>query len=337
MTPRVLHDPPAPGSDLWKKTITASKIPAMLTDKSTGEFLGIDYFSAFERWHMMNGTWTDEIDESKQAMFDDAHDAEDYAVNVWKRRNPGWQTNAGEIAYTDDSLPFPNVVTLDRRARRGRKFRIIEVKRPRFNKELQGNWLVQVNTQMGVSDIHEADLVLVPVYGEPEIIHLTFDPDLYWGTISDAEKFWISLQTGTPPDAGDSEHAKEIFAALNPDSDAEAEFEVPDDLMDKLLDAYADLSSVESRVITVQNLIAEQMGDAAKATYRGAKVATRSNGRFAQSRLPKEHKNLLKDPELMAPKFDPGKLKKIHPDIHAAATSSGSFTFERKAWEKNES
>ena len=83
MKPIQLKKPPAPGTPDWQRTITASKVPAMIRDRFTGEYLGIDYLSAFERFMEMTGQWEQPIDAKTQAMFDDAHDAEDYAVNVW--------------------------------------------------------------------------------------------------------------------------------------------------------------------------------------------------------------------------------------------------------------
>ena len=141
MKPIQLKKPPAPGTPDWQRTITASKVPAMIRDRFTGEYLGIDYLSAFERFMEMTGQWEQPIDAKTQAMFDDAHDAEDYAVNVWKRANPGWHTSAGEIAFTNpDALPgIPCLVTIDRRASRGRSRRIIEVKRPRKDNGVQDN------------------------------------------------------------------------------------------------------------------------------------------------------------------------------------------------------
>ena len=99
----VVKNPPAPGTDEWKRMVTASKVAPMITNKSTGDYLGIGYISAYEQFMEMAGKWERTIDADTQAMFEDAHDAEDYAVNVWKRKNPGWRTSKGEVAYTDES------------------------------------------------------------------------------------------------------------------------------------------------------------------------------------------------------------------------------------------
>lgn len=54
--------------------------------------------------------------------IDLGYDLENGIVPQWERKHPGWQTNAGEIAYTDTDLPFPNQATLDRRSKRGAGF-----------------------------------------------------------------------------------------------------------------------------------------------------------------------------------------------------------------------
>ena len=337
----VMKNPPRPGTPEWRGMITASKAPAMVRypegHENAGEYLGCDYFSAFERWHMMNGTWSEDIDADKQAMFDDAHDAEDYAANVWLRANPGWQLNNGEIAYHDpewriDGEEVPHCVTLDRRARRGSRRAIIECKRPRKNNGVQDNWWIQVILQMGISGIHEAYIVIVPVYGTPEIHTVEWDEVAFSRIKADCEAFYLSLLAGEPPAVGDSEHAKEIFDAMHPDPSGET-VEVPVDLMDALLTAYDRLAAAEKEEAEARNAVMEFMGDASRAEYEGQTVAKRSTGKFAQSRIPEEDKHLLTDPDLMSPKFDAGKLKKRYPEVHAAAQGAGSFTFERKAWQ----
>lgn len=330
----VVKNPPAPGTDEWKRMVTASKVAPMITNKSTGDYLGIGYVSAYEQFMEMAGKWERTIDADTQAMFEDAHDAEDYAVNVWKRKNPGWRTSKGEIAYTDESLPFPNLVTLDRRAVRGRAKRIIEVKRPRVPRGVEDKWLVQVQFQMGVSGIHQADLVEVPVYGQPVIHKIEFDQGLYDGICKDAEKFYNLIELDFPPAAGDSEHAKEILAALNPVDDTQPPVQLDQDMMDGLLDAWKNLKAAEDRATEWENMVTERMGQAPKSEYDGRVVATRPAPRFAVSRVPKDMKKHLSDPDVTSTKLDPKKLRKKYPDVYDAALGDSKVTFKRKDWLK---
>ncbi|RAV34745.1 hypothetical protein [Corynebacterium heidelbergense] len=333
MSHELVRNPPAPGTDEWKKLVTASKIPAMARD-ADGAYLGIDYVSAWERYHEMTGQWSQPIDAATQAMFDDAHDAEDYAVNVWLRQHPGWQANRGEVAYRDPDLGFPNMVTLDRRARIGSKRRILEVKRPRRDDGVRDNWWAQVIFQMGVSGIREADIIIAPVYGTPSIHTVEWDEDAFDNLCADAADFYRLILDGTPPDVGDSVHAREVFTALNPRADEAREFDVPVDLMDELTTAWRRQADADRAVRDAENRLMQQAGDARRCVFDGAPVMTRKAGRFARSRLPKDDATaqLLADYMEPKPQLDTTRLKREQPDLYAQAVGADTYTMERKAW-----
>lgn len=328
--PEVITNPPAPGTPQWRRLVTASKIPAMIRDPDTGDYMGVDYVTAFERWHQMAGTWSQTITPETQAMYDDARDAEDYGANVWLRAHPGWQANRGEVAYRDAAWDVPHLVTLDRRARRGRRRHIIEVKRPRKDSGVRDAWWAQVQFQMGISGIHEATIVIVPVYGMPTIHPVEFEPIAFERIRADAAAFHRSLEDGTPPAAGDSEHAANILAAINPNPDQDAAHEVPRSQMDELAAAWAELDRAQRRARQAENTVMEAMGDAARAVCDGRTVATRRAGRFARGRFPRPE--LLEEFTVSKPTLDTRALKAAHPDLYAAAVGAPSFAFERKAW-----
>lgn len=327
--------PPAPGSKEWGEIITASKVPAMITDKTTGLYLGLGYYSAYEMYAQMKGEWEEDLTPDKQAMFDDAHDAEDYAVNVWKRANPGWRTGKGEVAFSDPTLPFPNLVTLDRRASRGRARRIIEVKRPRVSRGVTDGWLVQVTFQMGVSKIYSANLVEVPVYGKPVIHRVPFDQTLFDVIVSDAERFYQRLQLGIPPEMEGSEHERQILSALNPVNNELPPHRIDESLMVNLKTAWDELDAAQKRVNYLESVVADNMGKAPQAICGDRPVARRIKGRFSQARVPAEHKDLLKDESLMSLRFDAKKLKEAHPDVYEEALGSATYRFARDEWKED--
>lgn len=333
MTGRQLakHEMAVPGSPEHLRLITASKVPAMIRDRESGEYLGLGYEDAFTLWHEMAGLWEPPaLDERLMAR---GHWMEPAARAFWMWSNPGWKCSPGEVAYTDDSLPFPNQVTLDIRASRGRARRIIEVKSPRRDEGVHDKWLVQVQMQMHVSGIHEADVVLMPQYGEERIEHIEYDPDLAAAIVEDAAHFWDLLQAGTPPDAGDSEHAKGILAALHPTPD-DTTVDLDRETMDSLVTAWARRAAVEAEIATLENQVAASMGDASKAIFDGSVVASRTAGRFARTRLPHndEAKAAIAACTVAKPALDTKKLKAEYPDLYRAATAAPSFTFNRKAW-----
>lgn len=325
----LVHNPPAPGSPEHNAMVTASKVAAMIRAAETGDFLGLGYTSAFDLWHVMAGGTREVIDDAKQEMFDDAHDAEDYAVNVWRRRNPGWQTNKGEVAYTDLELPFPNLVTLDRRARRGSKRKIVEVKRPRKDDGLRDGWRAQTIFQMGVSGILEADLIVAPMFGRPRIYPVEWSPELYTAIVRDALAFWESIQDGTPPPAtGDSTLASQIFAERFPDP--EGEIDLPEELVERWTAAISASARAETEVSTIENEIREHMGSAAAARWNSERIVSRRSGRFSQARIPADRKDELS--QYTSRKFDAALLKKADPELYQLGLGAPTYSFERKKW-----
>ncbi|WP_420100152.1 hypothetical protein [Corynebacterium sp.] len=331
MTPRPVTDPPAPGTPEWRRMITASKVASMLRD-AAGDYLGIGYNSAFELWHQMAGLW--EPDGLDSRVLDRGHWMEASGREFWLYENPGWRISRKEVAYTDSDLQFPNLVTLDSRASRGRSRRIVEIKAPRKDQGVHDKWRAQVMFQMGVTGIHQADLVLMPQYGEERIEHIEWDPDLYAAIVDDAAHFWRLLEAGTPPDAGASEHAAQILAALHPTPDPDTAIELPVDVMDEWTTALDRSAAAEKALTTVENKVREQMGDAARASFDGRVVASRSAGRFAKTRLPKtdEAKAAVAACTVTKESLDTAALKRDHPDLYAAATAAPTYTFKRKDW-----
>lgn len=325
-----------PGSAEHRRLVTASKVPAMMRDgdqtsPTFGDYLGIGYTDAYTLWHEMAGQFTPNLPDEK--ILARGHWMEPAAREFWRWSNPGWRVSPGEVAFTDPDLPFPNQVTLDLRASRGRARRIIEVKSPRKDEGVHDKWLVQVQMQMGVSGIHEADLVLMPQWGEERIEHITFDPDLYAAIVEDAAHFWGLLQAGTPPDAGGSENAKDILAALHPRPTTEV-LDLGMDVMDQWTTAIAAEAAAARALTAVENRIREQMGDAGKACFEGSVVASRTAGRFAKTRLPKtdEATAAIAACTVDKPTLDTKKLKTDFPDLYAEGVAAPAFTFNRKAW-----
>lgn len=324
-------DMAVPGSPEHLRMITASKVPAMMRDGETGDYLGIGYTDAYTLFHEMTGAFTHSLPDER--ILARGHWMEPAAREFWRWSNPGWRVSPGEVAFTDPDLPFPNQVTLDLRASRGRARRIIEVKSPRKDEGVHDKWLVQVQMQMHVSGIHEADVVLMPQYGEERIEHIAYDQDLAAVIVDDATHFWGLLQAGTPPAAGDSEHAKDILAALHPRPATEV-LDLDMDVMDQWTTAIAAEAAATRALTAVENRIREQMGDAGKACFEGSVVASRTAGRFAKTRLPKtdEAASAVAACTVDKPTLDTKALKSEYPDLYAQGVAAPAFTFRRSEW-----
>lgn len=271
----------APGSPEWTRTITASKVPAIL---------GLSRFqSQYALWHEMAGLVEPApITESRQELFDYGHAVEHAAAAFWRYRNPGWRLSPGEVAFTDPELPFPNQVTVDRRASRGRSRRIVEVKSARSLEEwgddgtgeTPSDYAAQIVMQQHVSGLTaDADLVLWPTFGYPRIYTVAYDRDVAELIVARCAEWWESIQAGTPPELDDTVATYECLKRLHPDIERGAEVQVPRDLALAYLDTVEDRKALDKTERGYKSQLLDLMGDAEIArTDGGLVVAKRTNG-----------------------------------------------------------
>lgn len=268
------------GSPQWLRTVTASKIPAIL---------GISRFqSQYACWHEMAGhVEPAPINAQTQELFDYGHAAELAAAEYWKHRNPGWRISTGEVQYQLDDLGFPNAATIDRRASRGRARKIIEVKTAQSleawgddgSGEAPADYVAQVTWQMLVSGIHNADIVLWPTYGMPRIYPIEWDPELA-DVILKRVYLWVaSLSEGVPPELDDSVATYECVRRLHPDIERDLEVELDEDLATNYLRAVADQKLIDAELRGLKIRVLSAMQRAQYATCRGHRIADRRNGR----------------------------------------------------------
>ena len=326
MTPRILNEAPRPGTPKWRSTISGSKIPTIL---------GLNpYQTQYELWMEMSGMAEPEKLEGDH--LDWGHVAENSLAEWWLHKNPGWQLNAGEIAYTDDGLPFPNLVTLDRRARRGRAFHIVECKTSDVaslwakQEDLPAHIHAQVIGQMGVSGIHRASVVAQLGSTVPRIFEVEWEPELWEGMIPVLQGFYESLGQAEPPVPPLNLLEAIEKAALAPPTVLKAE--APAELVGEYLDLQKKKLELEDEIKHCESLLADT--DAKKLTHDGKSLATWAEGRFAAARVPDDFKHLLKDPEVMVQKFDAEKFAEKYPEIAEHATREGSFRFTPKPFLK---
>lgn len=283
---RILENPPAPGTPEWRGVISASKVPAIL---------GISRFtSQFAMWHEMAGTVEPAgMDEDRA---DWGHCAEPALAEFWKLQNPGWLLNPAkrgvrEIAYTDDSLPFPNVATIDRRAMTRKvspghpgRFHVVECKtaatmddwgRPGDADSIPMDYYAQVQFQLGVSGIPAASLVVLGPFQNPEIHEVTFDADLFAGIVDRCEKWVQSLNEGTPPPLDDSPATYEAIRGVHPDIEAGEVVEIDPATATQLLDAVASEADGKRRARRAKIDATEMMGNAQYLKCGGVKIADR--------------------------------------------------------------
>lgn len=315
MTPQIVKNAPAPGTPEWQKLVTASKVPTIL---------GLnDYETASELWMVMAGFADPEHLEGEH--LDWGHIAEDSLVSWWLHKHPGWQAGAGEIAYTDPDLPFPNMVTLDRRARRGRRFHIIECKTSTSSRlweeeaDLPAHVYSQVNFQQGVSGIHEASVVSQLGSAVPRVFPVEWDKDVFDATVEHITAWHKTLGEEEPP-----QPPADLIAALQPEPQPEKRptVEVDYEEAEDLLALVRQRNEIDTEIeVQKQKLIAAH--DGAKLKLNKKMLLSPRAGRFSKDRLPDEAKHLANDKrflkETTTTRFDSKAFAQTYPDIYATA------------------
>lgn len=324
---KVVKDPPHPGSVPHVRTITASKVPAIL---------GLDTYKTPEQlWMEMKGLSTPEPVDNTATRW--GHDAEESLVRWWLRHHPGWKAGRGEVAYTDPELPYGNLVTLDRRARRGNARHIIECKTSRSTSlwtsetELPAKVYAQVLAQMAVSGIHSATVVaqvehfgLYPIFYDVE-----FDAELWSQVSAQLAAFWESLGQDGPPELPD-----EVVDALAESRPVVQDRDVVD--LDPADTAVRQIVELQSQIYELEDRLAQVKADfeaehAGPVTVSGKAFMSRQKGRFSVKNLPVEARHLAEADECKTLKFDPAKFKEAHPDLYAHAVGAPSWRYTLKA------
>ena len=284
MASRVVTNPPTPGSDEWLRRVTASKVPAIL---------GVSRFkSQYTLWHEMAGLVDVERMDEDRATW--GHVAEKSLAEWWAYKHPGWKLNPKrrgtfEVAYTDAGLPFPNLVTLDRRgfnpaAARADRFRIIECKtaatladwgRPGEDDSIPTDYYVQTMFQMGVSGIHTTDVVVLGSATRPEIHRVEFNDAEYAAIIERCVDWQASLEMGTPPPLDESLSTYETVRGRHPDIDPDGEVQISAEDAVELLDAIHAESEAEIAARAAKIHAAELMGSAKYLKCGDVKIADR--------------------------------------------------------------
>lgn len=286
MTPRLLTDPPAPGTPEWLGVISASKIPAIL---------GISRWkSQYALWHEMAGTVEPEPMDPERAAW--GHIAEHSIAEMWKWQHPGYRLNTKhtlddgtrtfELAYTDDSLGFPNLATIDRRAIRSNRHPrwIVECKtardlddwgKPGEADAVPADYYAQVIWQMGVSGIHQATIGVLAYGSGPEFHDIEWDESMFQMMVDEARQWHNSLKDGTPPPLDDTVSTYDTIRGLHPDIERGTEIQLDRDQAVAYLDAVHAVEEAEAALTLQKSTLASLMGTAHKAMCGGVKIADR--------------------------------------------------------------
>ena len=287
----IITDAPEPGTEAWRKLITASKVPAIL---------GLSpWQSPYSIAVAMQPDYEEpELPDSKKDLFAYGHAMELGMAEYWSNKNPGWELSPGEVAYADSDIPFPNLVTVDRIATNqgtGEQV-IVEMKTisnfdslSKWGKPGQGNsvpdyYRYQVLTQMGITRIHKAYVVALSI-GPPEIHEVKWSPVEWANTLRRCTAFYRAVERGEFPSLDDSTATYEAVRGLHPEIDKDRVVVVSEDEAMDLIDAKENLSKAKDREIGAKSAMLDRLGTAQRAVCNGVVVARRQKGRNGKPEL----------------------------------------------------
>lgn len=289
----------APGSEQHTNMISPSKVAAIL---------------GFSRWQSPFGLWMEmsgrvEPDPPKD-VFDAGHDIEPYVANRWRRLNPGWLLSPGEVQFVvdPDHFGFPAVVTLDRRAVRGRARRVVEIKMARdledlekFGDDLSGDappdYTSQVLAEMlftGFTKLPGHLMVTGPFWTE-RCYPIGYDASVAAWMITEIREFWASLTLKTPPPLDDSKATYQTVRKLHPDISPDTAVQLDPDLAANYLDAYEQNKVADARLRGFKTKVLDAMGDAEAALVGKVPVANRAPHASGSVALNKARKTAAAD------------------------------------------
>jgi hypothetical protein len=252
-----------PGSPEHSRLVSPSKVPAIC---------GIGRWeSQYTIWHRMKGL----IDpKPPQDIFTVGLAFEPALAYLWRVEHPGWRLSRGEVQYVSDEFGFPAVATIDRRATRGRRRKVVEFKIAHHTDEwgdvnLEGDcpadYALQVIAQQVFTGLHaDADLMVMGPFFKHRTYLIGYDEKVADWMLEQCRKFWESLAFSKPPPLDDSVSTYQAVKELHPDITPGLRVEVPEALATDLHAAHTEAGIAE---VTLRGLKSKVLDAAGSAQY----------------------------------------------------------------------
>lgn len=263
-----------PGSPEWLQIVSPSKVAAIC---------GVSRWqSPYGLWCTMKG-WVQP--EPPKDIFVTGHAFEHALAALWKEENPGWTLSRGEVQYRSTEFGFPCVATIDRRATKNRRQRILEIKiardlsawgDPNLDGDCPADYLLQVIAQQAFSGLtSKADLAVMGPYFEHRTYGVAHDEPVANWMIGQCATFYDSLQYDTPPELDNSTATYETVRKLHPDIEYGEHVEIPEALYMDIASAKIAAKQAETELRGLKIKLLDTLGQAQFATVNGEVVADR--------------------------------------------------------------
>ena len=262
-----------PGSPEWQRTITASRVGAIMGAST--------YDSPTSIWHQLAGLVDHDMRPASDAQYRGTM-MEPYVLGwAWDRRHPDWLREAGETTWTQDDFGFPNAANTDSHGFKDDGTPVIvEAKTVSWQSPLDQwgeegtdqvplDYWFQVQYQMLVSGIHEARIERCgPGVDEHREYVVRFDPTIGAALLQRLTDFYNSVLAGIPPEPDGHKATVEAYKRAVVEVDT-TEWEISPGLARDLDKARADEEDAASRKREATARILAAMGTARFATVDG--------------------------------------------------------------------
>ena len=268
-----------PGSPEWARTITASKVGAIMGASK--------YASPTSVWHELAGLVEHDMRPASDAQFRGTMMEPYILAWAWERRHPDWKRDGDETTWTRDDLGFPAAANTDSHGRKDNGVPVIvEAKTVGWNSPLDqwgeegtdqiplGYWW-QLYFQMLLSGIHEARIARCgPGVDEHKEYVVLYDPNIGAALQKRLRDFYNSVLMGTPPRPDGHEATLVTYKRAYREID-DSEWEIDPALAADLDRARAYEDDAVARKREAQSRILHAMGNAKFATVDGVRMFRR--------------------------------------------------------------
>lgn len=271
-----LHSAMKPGDPQWVKTMTASKIGAVI-GKSP-------YDSPFSLWHKMAGSVPWEVDNDTLRR---GHYLEP-ALRQWFRdQHPTLQVDPNKGTWVNNDRPWqaasPDGLALTRSVKR-EVVALVQCKTSLLDwewgepltDEIPPGYRAQVMWEMDTLGIDRCHLSVLTSSLEFREYVVDYDPDEAQGLREAAQAFLRSIELGRPPALDGHDETYQAVRHLHADID-DVKVEVSPAIVHDLVVALLDRDDAEERRRTAITAIAARMGNARHATCADRIIATRQS------------------------------------------------------------
>jgi len=255
----------------------------LISPSKVAAILGVSRWeSAYSLWMRMKGYCPP---KEPQDLFRVGLAFEHAMAELYRQDHPDWRLSRGEVQYETDAFGFPACATIDRRATKGRRRRVVEFKiahhTDEWGDEFTGDcpidYTAQVICQMLFTGFtnEPAHLMVLTHWFKHYTYEIQFDPAVAEWIVLRCKEFYHSRSANDPPPLDDSVATYSAVRAMHPDIDAGTTVDIPVELAEQLHAAKAAVNLAENTLRGVKSRVLDLMANAQYGMSGGRTVVER--------------------------------------------------------------